>query len=78
MDNDCGCGTPDISDYRERSHSKEVSQILNKWVLDKLERKLLIQEPIYDIYNDIIGYITKNTEGNIVRIFSQNIKQILD
>jgi len=49
MDNDCGCGTPDISDYRERSHSKEVSQILNKWVLDKLERKLLIQEPIYDI-----------------------------
>jgi len=78
MDNDCGCGTPDISDYRERSHSKEVSQILNKWILDKLERKLLIQEPIYDIYNDIIGYITKNTEGNIVRIFSQNIKQILD
>jgi len=33
---------------------------------------------IYDIYNDIIGYITKNPDGNIVRIFKSNIKQILD
>ena len=78
MSNDCGCGNPDISDYRERSHSKEVSQILNKWVLDNLGRRLLIQDPIYDIYNDIIGYITKNADGNIVRIFAKNVKEIID
>ena len=78
MSSDCGCGNPDISDYIERSHSKEVSQIINKWVLDNLGRRLLIQDPIYDIYNDIIGYITKNSDGNIVRIFSKNVKEIID
>jgi hypothetical protein len=74
----CGCGSSAISDYNERSHSKEVSQILNKWILDNLDRRLLIQDPIYDIYNDIIGYITKNSDGNIVRIFSKNVKEIID
>jgi hypothetical protein len=74
----CGCGNPDISNYNERTHSKEVSQILNKWILDNLDRRLLIQDPIYDIYNDIIGYITKNADGNIVRIFAKNVKEIID
>jgi hypothetical protein len=58
--------------------SKEESKILNKWIIDNLGRKLLIQDPIYDIYNDIIGYITKNSEGKIIRIFASNIKQILE
>jgi hypothetical protein len=62
----------------KRNMPKEESKILNKWILDNLGRKLLIQSPIYDIYNDIIGYITKNPDGNIVRIFKTNIKQILD
>ena len=78
MSGDCGCGNPDISDYNERRHSKEVSQILNKWILDNLNRRLLVQDPIYDIYNDIIGYITKNSDGNIVRIFAKNVKEIID
>ena len=62
----------------KRDMSKEESKILNKWILDNLNRKLLIQDPIYDIYNDIIGYITKNSEGKIIRIFASNIKQILE
>jgi hypothetical protein len=62
----------------KRDMSREESKILNKWILDNLNRKLLIQSPIYDIYNDIIGYITKNPDGNIVRIFKSNIKQTLD
>lgn len=77
----CDCGDPSIKinlGNIKKDHSKEISQILNKWVLDNLDRKLLIQEPIYDGYQDIIGYITKNEKGNIVRIFSNNIKIILD
>ncbi len=75
----CDCGDPSINiGDRKMSHTKEISQILNKWVLDNLDRKLLIQDPIYDGYKDIIGYITKNEKGNIVRIFSHNIKIILD
>ena len=58
--------------------TKEQSKILNKWIIDNLGRKLLIQDPIHDIYNDIIGYITKNSEGKIIRIFASTIKQILE
>jgi len=75
---DCGCGSGSVYVAIKRKASKEESKILNKWIIDNLGRKLLIQDPIYDIYNDIIGYITKNPDGNIVRIFSTNIKQILE
>ena len=74
----CDCKSASSYDPIRRAYSKEESKILNKWVIDNIGRKLLIQTPIHDIYNDIIGYITKNTEGNIIRIFSNNIKQILD
>jgi hypothetical protein len=74
----CGCGSTNASDVRIITHSKEVSRILNSWIIDNMNRKLLIQSPIYDGYNDIIGYVTKNESGNIVRIFSKNIKEILE
>ena len=57
---------------------KEISKILNKWIIDNMSRKLLIQEPIYDIYNDIIGYIAKTEDKKTIRIFANNIKQILE
>lgn len=75
----CDCGGYSSIDHQTSDRGKkEVSQIDNKWILDNLDRKLLVQSPIYDIYNDIIGYITKNENGNVIRIFSHNIKQILD
>lgn len=65
-------------EIRNITHSKEVSKILNSWIIDNMGRKLLIDSPIYDSYNDIIGYVTKNESGNIVRIFAKNIKEILE
>jgi len=43
-----------------------------------MDRKLLVNSPIHDIYGDIIGYSTKNESGNTIRIFKKNIKQILE
>jgi hypothetical protein len=74
----CNCGSPNSFEIRDIGKSREKSKILNKWILDNLGRKLLVQDPIYDSYLDIIGYITKNESGNIIRIFSKNIKEILD
>jgi len=74
---DCG-GYSSVEHHSSNKGRKETSQIDNKWILDNLDRKLLVQSPIYDIYNDIIGYITKSENGNVIRIFSHNIKQILD
>jgi hypothetical protein len=74
----CECGSPNAYEIRNIWKAKEKSKILNKWIIDNLNRKLLIQDPIYDQYEDIIGYITKNEKGSIIRIFQKNIKEILD
>ena len=74
----CGCGSTNANEIRNMTPSKEVSKILNSWIIDNMGRKLLIDSPIYDSYNDIIGYVTKNESGNIVRIFAKNIKEILE
>ena len=76
----CDCGSNiNVDDHiRVWNDPKEISKILNKWIIDNMNRKLLIQEPIYDIYNDIIGYITKTEDKKTIRIFANNIKQILE
>jgi transcriptional accessory protein Tex/SPT6 len=74
----CNCGSNIKIDTIRVNPPKEISKILNKWVIDNMSRKLLIQEPIYDIYNDIIGYITRSEDKKTIRIFANNIKQILE
>jgi len=74
----CGCGSSNLQDVQGRTYTKEVSPILNKWCIDNLGRKLLINAPIHDAYNDIIGYTTVTESGNVVRIFVKNIKEIID
>ena len=51
------------------SYRKQKDRISGKWVLDVQNRKL---------YGDIIGYITKNEEGDTIRIFSKNISKIIN
>lgn len=41
--------------------------------MDVQNRKLYVQSPIYDVYGDIVGYITKSEEGDTIRIFAKNI-----
>jgi hypothetical protein len=73
---DCGALPSDFVDYR--GTPKVKSRIIDKWIVDHIGRTLLISSPIYDTYNDIIGYVTKDTNGNVVRIFEKNIQKILD
>lgn len=74
----CGCGSPNAFEIRNMALSKEISTIINSWIIDNMGRKLLVNSPIYDSYNDIIGYVTKNESGNIIRIFAKNIKEVLE
>ena len=74
----CDCNEIKSDIIKEHSDQKEPNPINNKWILDNLNRKLLIVDPIHDIYGDIVGYLTKNEEGNVVRIFKHNVKKILD
>jgi hypothetical protein len=74
----CGCSGKAQAEVIVTRQPKEESPLLNKWILDSVDRKLLVQSSIYDVYNDIIGYITVNESGNTVRIFTKNVKEVLD
>ena len=52
--------------------------ISGQWIIDVQERRLYVDSPIYDVYGDIVGYITKKENGDVVRIFAKNIAQITE
>lgn len=74
----CNCGDPNVDYTDYRIGPKRKSTIINKWIMDDKGRKLLISSPIYDSYNDIIGYVAKNENSEVIRIFEKNIKKIID
>jgi hypothetical protein len=71
----CNC-SPQNSYEPVTSYRKKLDTISGKWIIDVQERRLYVDSPIYDVYGDIVGYITKNESGDVVRIFSKNIAQI--
>ena len=73
-----GCCGGNRKIYTEKIGQKKSSNIINKWIFDKNNRKLLIIKEIYDSYNDIIGYVTKDIDGKIFRIFAKDIIKIID
>jgi hypothetical protein len=74
----CNCSSREEILQNHKRSAKVESPLINKWIIDNIGRKLLVQESIYDIYNDIIGFVTKNSDGQTIRIFESNVKQILD
>jgi hypothetical protein len=60
------------------TYRKAKDTVSGKWVLDVQERRLYVDKPIYDVYGDIVGYITKNENGDVIRIFSKNVVKIIE
>lgn len=72
------CNCESYSSYEPNySYRKKKDKVSGKWVIDVTGRKLYADKPIYDVYGDIVGYITKNESGDVVRIFAKNISQVL-
>jgi hypothetical protein len=73
----CNC-SPQNSYEPVTSYRKKPDRISGKWIIDVQERRLYAESPIYDVYGDIVGYITKKENGDVVRIFAKNIAQITE
>ena len=73
----CNC-SPQNSYEPVTSYRKKPDTISGKWIIDVQERRLYVDSPIYDVYGDIVGYITKNESGDVVRIFSKNVVKIIE
>lgn len=71
----CNCA-PQNSYEPVNSYRKQKDRISGKWIMDVQGRRLFADKPIYDVYGDIVGYITKNEAGDVIRIFAKNIAQI--
>ena len=73
----CNCESAESYYQPSTSYRKQKDKISGKWVLDVHQRRLYAESPIYDVYGDIVGYITKNESGDTIRIFAKNISKIL-
>ena len=71
----CNCESPN-SYEPVNSYRKAKDLLSGKWILDIQKRRLYVSSAIYDVYGDIVGYITKNEAGDVIRIFAKNIAQI--
>ena len=71
----CNCESPN-SYEPVNSYRKQTDRISGKWIMDVQGRRLFADKPIYDVYGDIVGYITKNEAGDVIRIFAKNVAQI--
>ena len=72
----CNCESPN-SYEPVNSYRKQKDRISGKWIMDVQGRRLFADKPIYDVYGDIVGYITKNEAGDVIRIFAKNISRII-
>ncbi len=75
----CGCNNLTLDQIGERiSRGKEPDRLSGKNIIDTNGNKLLVTQPIRDVYGDIIGYITLNESGQTIRIFAKNVAQIIE
>jgi len=74
----CGCNSLPLNQIGERiNRAKEPDKLSGKNIIDSNGTRLLVTDAIRDVYGDIIGYITLNESGQIVRIFAKNVAQII-
>lgn len=73
----CGCGEKRLVEIKPNRQVKK-NELVNRRIVDVNGNELLVISPIQDVYGDVIGYITKNNDGNTVRIFAKNVQKILD
>jgi hypothetical protein len=73
----CNCSSP--NSYEPVTSYRKAKDLLSgKWIIDVQQRRLYVDGAIYDVYGDIVGYITKNESGDVVRIFSKNVVKIIE
>lgn len=74
----CGCGNQQTIINLEKTRRVRKDELVNKRIVDTSGKELLVVSPIPDIYGDVIGYITKDSGGNTIRIFAKNVQKILE
>lgn len=73
----CGCNSNNTN-LRVSSKGETYQDLTGKMVLDGSGNQLLVLDPIFDAYKDIIGYTVKTLDQRTIRIFAKDIQKVLD
>ncbi len=79
----CGCtkefgGSTPTGTQRISSKGESYVDLTGKMVEDKNGNQLLVLDPIFDAYKDVIGYTVKTLDQRTLRIFAKDIQKVLD
>jgi hypothetical protein len=76
----CGCGQanheqiPQMTEYRANS---EPDSLTGRTIKHSTGKILTISAPIRDVNGSLIGYITNDQDGKVMRIFSKDVSEVL-
>jgi len=76
----CGCNQMNHEQGAQMvSSNPEIisDELTGKNIRHSTGKILTISSPIRDINGDIIGYITNNQEGKVIRIFAKDVSEVL-
>ena len=76
----CGCGEAihePIAQIGESSLNAEPDPLTGRTIRHSTGSILNVTSPIKDVNGSLIGYITKNEEGRIIRIFAKDVVEVL-
>ena len=76
----CGCGQPSheqIAQMTESRTNMEPDPITGRTVKHSTGKILNVTAPIRDVNGSLIGYITNDQEGKVIRIFAKDVAEVL-
>jgi hypothetical protein len=76
----CGCGQANheqITQMSESSLNSEPYPLTGRTIRHSTGSILNVTSPIRDVNGSLIGYITNNQEGRIIRIFAKDVVEVL-
>ncbi len=76
----CGCGQANheqITQMSEYRSNVEPDSLTGKKIKHSTGKILNITAPIRDVNGTLIGYITNDPEGKVIRIFAKDVAEVL-
>jgi len=76
----CGCNKmthEPISQFSPEVQISESDTLTGRTIKHSSGKILTVSSPIRDINGSLLGYITNDSEGKIIRIFSKDVAEVL-
>jgi hypothetical protein len=76
----CGCGQPNheqIAQMTGSTSNVEPDSLTGRTIKHSTGKILNVTAPIRDVSGSLLGYITNDQEGKVIRIFAKDVTEVL-